>query len=87
MCVIECSCGMVMSISALDPRNQCIRCGGIEFRMLNQSSRRSDRLRQSTLTQLNGDQSAQPPVTCIDPVTLTGSIAHGCLLPTVETSY
>ena len=31
MSVIECSCGMVMSVSAVKPRNRCIRCGGVEF--------------------------------------------------------
>ncbi len=31
MPVIECSCGMVMSVSAAEPRNSCIRCGSNEF--------------------------------------------------------
>ena len=34
MPVLECSCGMVMSISLTKPRNTCIRCGGVEFREL-----------------------------------------------------
>jgi len=34
MPVIECSCGMVMSVAADDPRSSCIRCGGVEFRMM-----------------------------------------------------
>ena len=34
MPVLECSCGMVMSISVAKPRNTCIRCGGAEFREL-----------------------------------------------------
>ena len=34
MPVLECSCGMVMSVSAAKPRNTCIRCGGAEFREL-----------------------------------------------------
>ena len=34
MPIIECSCGMVMSISVATPRNTCIRCGGVEFREL-----------------------------------------------------
>jgi hypothetical protein len=34
MPVIECSCGMVMSVSAAAPRKSCIRCGGAEFREL-----------------------------------------------------
>jgi hypothetical protein len=34
MPVIECSCGMVMSVSAAEPRNSCIRCGGAEFHEL-----------------------------------------------------
>ena len=34
MPVIECSCGMVMSVPARGPRVCCIRCGGVEFQML-----------------------------------------------------
>ena len=34
MPVIECSCGMVMSVAARDPRACCIRCGGVEFHIL-----------------------------------------------------
>lgn len=34
MPVIECSCGMVMSIAADDSRCHCIRCGGLEFRVV-----------------------------------------------------
>ncbi|MEX0641310.1 MAG: hypothetical protein WD468_01345 [Pirellulales bacterium] len=34
MPVIECSCGMMMSISATEPRTCCIRCGGVEFRLI-----------------------------------------------------
>ena len=34
MSVIECSCGMIMSLPAVDPRRCCIRCGGIEFRVI-----------------------------------------------------
>jgi hypothetical protein len=34
MPVLECSCGMVMSVTAAKPRNTCIRCGGVEFREL-----------------------------------------------------
>ena len=34
MPVLECSCGMVMSVSVAKPRNTCIRCGGAEFREL-----------------------------------------------------
>ena len=32
--VVECSCGMVMSISTNAPRAYCIRCGGIEFHVV-----------------------------------------------------
>jgi hypothetical protein len=32
--VVECSCGMVMSISTKAPRAYCIRCGGIEFQVI-----------------------------------------------------
>ena len=34
MPVIECSCGMVMSMASDDSRCYCIRCGGLEFRVL-----------------------------------------------------
>ena len=34
MSVLECSCGMVMSVSVAMPRNRCIRCGCAEFREL-----------------------------------------------------
>ena len=41
MPVIECSCGMVMSVPAHGTRAGCIRCGGVEFHLLKQSERRS----------------------------------------------
>jgi predicted nucleic acid-binding Zn-ribbon protein len=34
MPLIECSCGMMMSVSAAEPRSCCIRCGGVEFRLV-----------------------------------------------------
>jgi hypothetical protein len=34
MPVIECSCGMMMSVPAAEPRSCCIRCGGVEFRLV-----------------------------------------------------
>lgn len=34
MPVIECVCGMVMSVSSSEPRRCCIRCNGIEFRAI-----------------------------------------------------
>lgn len=34
MPVLECSCGMIMSVSIAKPRNMCIRCGGAHFREL-----------------------------------------------------
>lgn len=34
MPVLECSCGMVMSVSLATPRNICIRCGGAAFHEL-----------------------------------------------------
>jgi len=43
MPVIECSCGMVMSVPAHEARVGCIRCGGIEFRVLKPSERRPRR--------------------------------------------
>jgi hypothetical protein len=46
MPVIECSCGMVMSVPAKGPRGCCIRCGGVEFQILarGENRRRHDRL-------------------------------------------
>ena len=43
MPVIECTCGMVMSVSIHGPRASCIRCGGIEFHLLKQSESRPRR--------------------------------------------
>jgi hypothetical protein len=34
MPVIECACGMVMSVARAEPRTRCIRCGGVEFRLV-----------------------------------------------------
>ncbi len=34
MPVIECTCGMVMSVPARGPRVCCIRCGRAEFHLL-----------------------------------------------------
>jgi hypothetical protein len=34
MPIIECSCGMFMSLSSAEPRTRCIRCGGVEFRFV-----------------------------------------------------
>jgi hypothetical protein len=34
MAVVECSCGMVMSVPAGGRRTCCIRCGGVEFHSL-----------------------------------------------------
>lgn len=36
MPVIECRCGMVMSVVADEPRTCCIRCGSVKFRELEQ---------------------------------------------------
>ncbi len=47
MPVVECSCGMVMSVSAAKPRICCIRCGGVEFHVLERrqlTDRRLDRV-------------------------------------------
>lgn len=38
MPVIECSCGMVMSVASRGARSTCIRCGGSEFHVLEQSA-------------------------------------------------
>lgn len=43
MSVLECTCGMVMSVSAADPRNTCIRCGRGELRMFERSVQLVDR--------------------------------------------
>ena len=37
MPVIECSCGMIMSLSTGERRCSCIRCGGVEFRVVEKS--------------------------------------------------
>jgi hypothetical protein len=34
MAVMECNCGMVMSVSAAMPRKTCIRCGGMNLHEL-----------------------------------------------------
>jgi hypothetical protein len=34
MAVVECSCGMVMSVPRGGTRACCIRCGGVEFHSL-----------------------------------------------------
>ena len=31
MPILECHCGMVMSVPAANPRGRCIRCGGAEL--------------------------------------------------------
>ncbi|HEY3394808.1 MAG TPA: hypothetical protein VGK58_19030 [Lacipirellulaceae bacterium] len=38
MPVLECSCGMVMSTTARDSRQRCMRCGSITLRDLNSST-------------------------------------------------
>ena len=38
MAVLECSCGMVMSTSAVKPRVACIRCGRAELLPINEGS-------------------------------------------------
>jgi hypothetical protein len=40
MPVIECTCGMVMSVPAGAARASCIRCGGAEFHILKHSGLR-----------------------------------------------
>lgn len=49
MPVVECSCGMVMSLSARDPRTCCIRCGGVELHILPRRDN-SQRIERSTLS-------------------------------------
>ena len=44
--VVECSCGMVMSISTNAPRAYCIRCGGIDFHVIGNLSGNSLRSHQ-----------------------------------------
>lgn len=41
MPIIQCACGMVMSLSAEEPRHRCIRCGGVELRRLDVAEHRS----------------------------------------------
>ena len=43
MPVIECTCGMVMSVPSRAARASCIRCGGVEFHLLKQSEFRRQR--------------------------------------------
>ncbi len=43
MPVIECTCGMVMSVPARGPRACCIRCGGVEFHVLERCADRPRR--------------------------------------------
>ena len=40
MPVIECSCGMIMSVPTTEPRACCIRCGGVEFRFVEKQGER-----------------------------------------------
>ena len=50
MPVLECSCGMVMSVSAAKPRQTCIRCGRADLKLLERkakASRAVQRLKQS----------------------------------------
>ena len=54
MPVVECACGMVMSVATREPRSRCIRCGGIELRFM-------EKLRRSQLASRQFDRdSAQP---------------------------
>jgi hypothetical protein len=39
MPVLECSCGMVMSVSAAEPRNTCIRCRRADLKPLKQKTK------------------------------------------------
>lgn len=39
MPVLECSCGMVMSISTAAPRETCIRCGSVGLQPLKADAR------------------------------------------------
>jgi hypothetical protein len=51
MPVIECTCGMMMSLSSTQPRTCCIRCGGVEFRLVEKYAAHRPQLRgQSTDT-------------------------------------
>ena len=34
MPIIQCACGMVMSVAADEPRHCCIRCGGVKLRVV-----------------------------------------------------
>ena len=68
MPVIECSCGMVMSVAADDPRSSCIRCGGVEFRMMARrgaSSYTAEAGHLPTSSELVGDSSSPLIFACI----------------------
>ena len=49
MPVIECSCGMVMSVPVEGPRVCCIRCGGVEFHILERRAMGPARRRDALL--------------------------------------
>lgn len=53
MPVLECSCGMVMSVAASDPRNSCIRCG-VELLVLEGRKLGNADLRHSAARQIGG---------------------------------
>jgi predicted nucleic acid-binding Zn-ribbon protein len=42
MPLIECACGMMMSVSMREPRKRCIRCGGVEFRFVERGESAQD---------------------------------------------
>lgn len=74
MPVLECSCGMVMSVSAAEPRVSCIRCGGVKLRVL-LARRTADRIETRLTIALTIARSAE--VLLFDTAPLE-PIAGGC---------
>jgi hypothetical protein len=80
MPVLECSCGMVMSISTATPRNKCIRCGGIEFRELErfQAVARATGFASQVRNTIGGNELILSPLAMAG--TAGSSIVAGCSL-------
>jgi hypothetical protein len=60
MPVIECSCGMVMSVPIEAQRGSCIRCGGVEFHILDRST--MDVARRNRIFQTCAAPFGPPPI-------------------------
>ena len=78
MPVLECSCGMVMSVPVAKPRNTCIRCGAVEFRELVHFQpvvNMTDRASPIPITTCGNDFRMQSPALAGN---ATGSVVAGC---------